>query len=67
MRKPAAVATPSAGTLGALLAGSLVAIGAAAWWRSRVGEAALEERTSSRLRPRHIQPDASDIKVAPLP
>ena len=46
--------------------GALVALGAAAWLRSRWREAPLDERTRERLRPRaprHEAPSAADIRV----
>lgn len=44
--------------------GGLVGAGALAWHRSRSGQAALEERTRSRLRPRPPKtPNAADIKI----
>jgi hypothetical protein len=54
----------SGATVGMLLAaGTILGAGAWAWRRGRADEAALGERTSSRLRPLHVEPSAADIEV----
>jgi hypothetical protein len=66
MSKIARSDKPSAGALGALLAVGTLLVGAGlAWRQSRAGEASLQERTQSRLRPRHVEPNAAQIHVGP--
>lgn len=53
----------TAGGAALVIGSALLGAAALAWVRSRSGERALEDRTRSRLQPRHVAADASDIKI----